>query len=554
MDYTLRSGSKGEFDTQSNQQFTEEEFTLLKRFSSENHFDDGEIVFKSGQTQVPFCFVVSGALKIIDESQEEPTVLTTHGAYEFSGDISIFADRQAIATAQAVGPTTIIKITSTQLRELLILSPSFGDKVIETLIRRRQLLEAGSFRGVRIYGKENDPATLDLREFLYRNGVGHEWLNIAEQQTVKSLQALGVESQAFPILVSSENRIFENPQPTQVASHVGIQRDFSSDLYDTLIIGSGPSGLGAAVYAASEGLSTLVIDRVGPGGQAGSSSKIENYAGFPVGLSGRELALRAQLQALKFGAEISSPCSPLSIQRDPEGILHVETCIGKTVHTKTVIVATGVSYRQLNVPGLTAFRNRGIYYSATKVESVLCDNQPVHIIGGGNSAGQAAMFLSETSSHVHIVLRGGDINKSMSSYLSSRVIANPKITVHYHTELEAISGGDRIESVTLKNNQTGNTDENETSGMFIFIGAVPNTDFLDDQIVKDEKGFIVTGSDLINSGKWKLDRSPCALESSLPGLFASGDCRSGTTKRVAFAIGDGALAITCVHDLLGTYS
>ncbi len=553
MNYTLGSGSKGEFDPQSNQKFSEEEFDLLRQFSAESHFEDGEIVFKSGQTQVPFCFVVSGALKIIDESQDELTVLTTHGAYEFSGDISIFADRQAIATAQAVGETTIIKISSDQLRELLIVSPSFGDKVIETLIRRRQLLEAGSFRGVRIYGRENDPATLDLREFLYRNGIGHEWLNIAEQSNINSLKTLGAKNLNFPILVSSENRVFERPRPTEIASHLGIQRDFSNDVYDTLIIGSGPSGLGAAVYAASEGLKTLVIDRIGPGGQAGSSSKIENYAGFPVGLSGRELALRAQLQALKFGAEISSPCSPRGIERDAEGVLHVDTCIGKTIHTKTVIVATGVSYRQLTVSGLTAFRNRGIYYSATKVESVLCDGQPVHIIGGGNSAGQAAMFLSETASHVHMILRGGDINKSMSSYLSSRVIANPKITVHYYTEVDAVSGDDRIKSLRLKNNQTDATYEHATGGMFIFIGAVPNTDFLDDQVIKDKKGFIVTGSDLINSEAWKLPRNPHALESSLPGLFASGDCRSGTTKRVAFAIGDGALAITSVHDLLGTY-
>jgi thioredoxin reductase (NADPH) len=320
-----------------------------------------------------------------------------------------------------------------------------------------------------------------------------------------------------------------------------------------VILGSGPSGLGAAVYASSEGLSTLVLDALGPGGQAGSSSKIENYAGFPNGLSGRELAQLSYLQALKFGAEFVAPSHVANLRRSGEGLYEIETSEGDSVLGKTVIIATGVSYRLLDVAGLDGLRGSGVFYNATKIEATLCEDHPVHVIGAGNSAGQAAMFLSQFARSVTLVVRGNDLRKSMSSYLSDRVVVNERIKIAYQTQVSAAEGSGRIEAVQLRDDQ-GNVRREKTSGLFIFIGAKPRTDFLPAEIARDDKGFVLTGAAVADLKAWTEKRLPCALETTWPGVFASGDCRSGTTKRVAFAIGDGALAVTCVHDFLGTYS
>ena len=462
--------------------------------------------------------------------------------------------RPAVASAKAIGDVEAIRVNTEGLHELMICHSTIGDKIIRAIYRRRELTEEGNFKGVAVYGPSNDQATLSMRELLYRNGVGHTWIDTNDEAGSAQLAEFDCPQDQFPVVVCSNGSAQVQPSISEVASRAGIQRAISEETYDVTIIGSGPSGLGAAVYAASEGLKTLLLDKLGPGGQAGSSSKIENYAGFPTGLSGRELALRSQLQAVKFGAEITAPCSAEAVSLQDDGTYQIETCLGQNVTTRTLIVATGVNYRELGVDGLGNFWNRGVYYAATRVEAVLCKDRPVHIIGGGNSAGQAAMYLSQFTDEVNLVIRGGDLTKSMSSYLSDRVVTNPRIKLRKHTELAKVSGSDRLESVTLKNNQSGDTATEDSSGVFIFIGAKPYTDFLDESVAKDKHGFILAGAEAMQSGKWTLDRSPCALESTSPGLFTSGDCRSGTTKRVAFAIGDGALAVTCVHEFLGTYT
>jgi thioredoxin reductase (NADPH) len=301
-------------------------------------------------------------------------------------------------------------------------------------------------------------------------------------------------------------------------------------------------------------LQTLVLDRVGPGGQAGASSRIENYTGFPAGLTGHELAMRSYIQALKFGATFSAPCDVSGIKCLPGELHEIEIADGSKVRTKTVIIATGVSYRSLDVHGLRTMRGAGVYFAATQVEATLCDKRPVHIIGAGNSAGQAAMFLSKMNQNVNLVARGDNLKKSMSSYLSERVVANPRIRVRLTTELRGIEGTTELERVHLENTSTGETSVEESCGIFIFIGATPCTAFLGDTLHKDERGFLITGAELVAAGKWTYtDRVPCSLETSCAGIFAAGDCRAFTPKRVAFAVGDGALAVSCVHDFLGTY-
>ncbi|NET40196.1 MAG: FAD-dependent oxidoreductase [Cyanothece sp. SIO1E1] len=363
-----------------------------------------------------------------------------------------------------------------------------------------------------------------------------------------------VSTEDLPLLTYGKHELFRKPSLPQIAAHIGIQREVKKECYDTIIIGAGPSGLGAAVYSSSEGLSTLVLDQIGPGGQAGSSSKIENYAGFPAGLSGRELALRSYLQALKFGADFIAPCTVYTIRRLTDGKYGVDLCTDETAVGRTVIIATGINYRSLKVPGMEQLRGSGVYYNATQVEATLCEDKPVHVIGAGNSAGQAAMFLSSFACEVNLLIRGESMAKSMSEYLWARIEQNSKIKIRYKTELAAIHGEENIQAVEVLNKATGTQEREETSGVFIFIGGTPCTDFLPEDIERDDHGFVKAGTDLATTFEAENGRFPCALDTSYPGVFVSGECRAGTTKRVAFAIGDGALAVTCVHEFLGTYS
>jgi thioredoxin reductase (NADPH) len=322
-------------------------------------------------------------------------------------------------------------------------------------------------------------------------------------------------------------------------------------LYYLLIVGAGPSGLAAAVYSASEGLSTLVVDSIGPGGQAGSSSKIENFIGFPAGLSGSDLANRGYLQALKFGAHFSAPTSVRGIDRHNDGVLHAPLCNGQTALARCILVASGVSYRTLDLDGLQDFEGAGVYYAATTVEARVCQNSTAIVVGGGNSAGQAAMFLAQNAKRVLLVIRGDDLGKSMSSYLCTRILNHPHIEVVKNTEVVGLEGGSSLHGVRLRNRLTGETSPVECGVVFVFIGAQPNTDWLPETIRRDGKGFVLTGSAIKNDPLWNTDRDPCDLETTMPGVMAAGDVRAGTTKRCGFAVGDGSMAITCVLRYLG---
>ncbi len=531
---------------------TSEELEAVKRRGRTMPCQEGDVLFSVGDRPLDCVVVLQGTLEIIDVSGDEPRIIVEHGPGEFTGEIGTLTGRPAIAECRAKTDGEVVRLTSTEMRQLMIEVNSLGEKWVIAFLRRRELLEtSGTFEGMRIFGEPSDPATLQLREFLHRNGVPHRWMDMSLDSVRENFREFCGDC-ALPLVAWGRAKMFENPSLSEIANLTCVHRPMPVEMVDTVIIGSGPAGLGAAVYAASEGLETLVLDRLGPGGQAGSSSRIENYAGFPEGISGGALALRSYVQALKFGALFSIPCTVDRITTDADGTHLITTTAGETARTRTVIISTGVSYRELTVQGLDTLRGSGVYYSATQVEAVLCQERPIHIIGAGNSAGQAAMFLSKFTPHVRLVVRGGSLKKSMSSYLSERVEANSRIQILLETELRGVHGTSCLDGVTLENTAEGRTYDDASSGIFIFIGAKPCTDFLGDRVRRDERGFVLTGSDVIDG--WPVPgRQPLPLETSVPGIFAAGDCRSRTTKRVAFAVGDGALAVTCVHDLLGTY-
>ena len=532
-----------------------EDLVTARSYGTLDKFAVGDVLFQAGQRGVNFFIIVSGQVEVIDTSCDAEQLLLVHGPGGIIGEMHLFLGRPTIFTCRARENTDVIRLTVSQLRRLLVRSANLSEKWMNALLRRRELMDLHGFEGLRVFGDRNDPATLRVREFMHRNGVANRWVDTGSPETATLLAKLDPPATEYPAIVWNHYTLLQNPSLRDLSERVGVAQPIPDEIFDTVIIGSGPAGLGAAVYAASEGLRTLVLDRMGPGGQAGSSSRIENFVGFPSGISGRDLALRSYLQALKFGATFSAPVSVTEVSRGTDNLLSLTTDCGTVIRCRTAIIATGVSYRNLNVRWFGDLRGAGIYYSATQVEALLCEKQPVHIIGAGNSAGQAAMYLSRFSSCVYLIVRGGDLRKSMSSYLSERVEVNPQIKICLHHELRAIEGVDYIEKVHLENTATGETRIEASSGIFIFIGATPCTDFLGDDVCKDDKGFILAGADSAICGHWPLtNRQPCSLETSLPGLFVAGDCRSKTAKRVAFAVGDGALAVNCVHEFLGTYS
>jgi thioredoxin reductase (NADPH) len=531
----------------------ESEREKAAEFGMRCSFSTGQTLFSAGDH--PFdCFIIlSGEVCIFDVSSDERVCVVQYGEGHFTGDIDLLTGRRAVVSCEAVTSVEALRITPEKLRQLFVRQSALGERIWRAMQRRRELLLETSFQGLRVYGRRDDKETLATVELLFRNGVPHQWMDLADEQNITRLREISSAELRFPAVTYGKRLLFQAPTHSELAAHIGLRRTPSAKSYDVVILGSGPSGLGAAVYASSEGLSTLVLDALGPGGQAGSSSRIENYAGFPNGLSGRELAQLSYLQALKFGAEFVAPSHVASLKGTDDGLYEIRTAEGDSVRGKTVIISTGVSYRLLDVAGLDALRGSGVYYNATKIEATLCQDHPVHVIGAGNSAGQAAMFLSQFARCVTLVVRGNDLRKSMSSYLSDRVVVNDRIKIAYQTQVTEVEGSERIEAIHLRDDQ-GNVRREETCGLFIFIGAKPRTDFLPPEIARDDKGFVLTGAAVAELKTWTEKRLPCALETTWPGVFASGDCRSGTTKRVAFAIGDGALAVTCVHDFLGTYS
>ena len=528
------------------------EIAEVAPFGERCAFAENEPLVSCGDYPFSSYVVVAGRVRAVDISTGQRVVFVRYGAGYFTGDIDLLTRRPSLVSVEAETTVEAIRLTPRQLRNLFIRRPQLGEKFWRSYQRRRELLLTSKFRGLTVYGRKGDKATLDTIELLFRNSVPHEWLDISVEENLHKLEQLREDVQSYPVVAQGNQVLFEAPTRHQLADHLRLRRPLANSVYDVLILGAGPAGLGAAVYAASEGLSSLVLDGLGPGGQASSTSRIENYAGFPDGISGRDLAHLTYLQALKFGADFHVPSTVTSLERRSNGLYRARTLERDYVLGRSVIVAAGVSYGLLDVKGLEKLRGSGVYYSATNVESRLCRSSAVHVVGGGNSAGQAAMFLSQSADDVSLLVRGPDLRK-MSSYLSQRVLANPKIRVRYNIEVVGIEGVDQICGVHVRE-RNEEIKEEFTSGLFVFIGAKPRTDFLPASIVRNDQGYLLTGQEVSALPVWKEPRSPCTVETSLPGVFAAGDCRSGSPKRVAFAIGDGATAVSSVHKFIeGTY-
>jgi thioredoxin reductase (NADPH) len=492
--------------------------------------------------------ILSGTVRAVDISTGERVVFVRYGAGYFTGDIDLFTRRPSIISVEAETSVEAVRLMPKQLRNLFTRRPQLGERFWKSYQRRRELLLNSKFRGLSIYGRQGDKATLEAVELLFRNSVPHEWLDTSLDDNRIKLEQIREDVQSYPVVTHGSRVLFEAPTRAQLADHLRLRGQLPNSVCDVLILGAGPAGLGAAVYAASEGLSCLVLDGLGPGGQASSTSRIENYAGFPNGITGRDLAHLIYLQALKFGADFHVPSTVSSLERRSNGLYRVRTIEGDYVLGKSVIVAAGVSYGLLDVEGLNTLQGAGVYYSATNIEARLCRSSAAHIVGGGNSAGQAAMFLSQTAEEVSLLVRGPDLRK-MSSYLLERVLANRRVRIRYNTEVVGVEGIDHICGVRVRE-PNGEIKEESSSGLFVFIGAKPRTDFLPSSIVRNDQGFVLTGQEVALLPVWKEPRPPCTVETSLPGVFAAGDCRSGSPKRVAFAIGDGATAVTSVHKFL----
>ena len=532
---------------------TSSELAEVSLFGTVCSFERGQILTRAGDRCFSSYVLLTGEVRILDVSQAQETILMRYRPGQFTGDVDVLTCLGSMVTIVAESDVLAFQLNATSLRDLFVRKPALGERLWKAYQRRRVLLLQSRFCGLSVYGSKPDKATHALVEMLSRNVVPYQLLDINDKEHAGQLALLRASSTATAVVARGNDLLFETPTQAQLAEYIGLRREVSNRYYDLVILGSGPAGLGAAVSAASEGLSTLVLDSQGPGGQAGSSSHIENYAGFPAGVNGSELARLTYLQAVKFGAEFINPASVSLIECEADRSYLLTTNQGDRICARTVIISTGVSYRLFKGGDPASFSGYGLYYRATIVEALLCEGKQVHVIGGGNSAGQAAMFLSQYVRRVTLVLRGDDIHKNMSAYLSARVCSNDKITILYNTEVESILGDECISGIVLRD-RDGNCSREDTCGLFIFIGGTPCTAFLPEGLMRDDKGFVLTGPAVNDAPGWKEERAPYLLETSYPGVFAAGDCRSGTVKRVASAIGDGTLAITCVHQYLTSLS
>ncbi|HEY1123499.1 MAG TPA: FAD-dependent oxidoreductase [Haloferula sp.] len=523
-----------------------------------------EIVFKAGQRDLPMVVILSGELEVFEPRDGKELLLGVGQPRDFLGDVSMLNGTSALGTGRGkADETEILEVPALVLRKALSELPGVGEPIVNAFIMRRERLRRDrDFSGLRVLAVKGSREGHLIHDFLDKNHIPHRLIKTDTEDGKALCARLNVTDRDLPVLISAAGAPLRRPSLREVAQIAGLLRPLAAEgtteiLCDVAIVGAGPAGLAAAVCAASEGLHTVVMESYAPGGQAGSSSLIENFFGFPTGISGGDLTYRAQLQAFRFGAKFSTPCQALSLGfADGEyGIeLHGEGC-SATLRAKCVIIATGAQYRRIEADGREDFEGVGVYYAATAMECQFCRGATAIVVGGGNSAGQAAMFLSESAEKVLLVIRGGGLSSTMSSYLSRRVETTPNIEILYHTEIRKMTGGKCLETVELENTETGEFRTVETRAVFSMIGAMPCSNWLPPEIERDEKGFIKTGPAVADSPAWKgASRLPRALETSHPGIFACGDVRSGSVKRCSAAVGEGGMAVEGVHQVLGTYS
>jgi thioredoxin reductase (NADPH) len=524
----------------------------LRRWGQVRSLALGDVLFKEGDRGFSFFVVLAGAVEIVEQSRGTPHQVTVHQPGEFTGDVDTLSGRAALVTARATAPGEVLELTTDALRQAVDALPEIGELVLKAFLTRRTLLLSEGFEGIKIVGSRFSPDAHRLRDFATRNAIPFTWIDLeSDEQAETLLRQLGVPPSATPVVIGREGRYLANPTVAQLGHCAGLEAPIDpSELHDLIVVGAGPAGLAAAVYAASEGLDVLVIERIATGGQAGTSSRIENYLGFPLGISGSDLMRNAMLQAQKFGARITVPGTVLRLGIDA-GVRVVTLADGTKIRGKCILVATGVEYRRLDVPRLSEFEGAGVYYAATDTETKLCVNEEIVVVGAGNSAGQAIAALSRVAKRVHVVARASDLGKSMSRYLVDRVEHIDNVQIHRRAIVTGLEGDGHLQSIRIRDDAGIETRIN-TGAMFLFIGADPHTEWLDGCVQLDKKGFVLTGStiphDAVRSDLWRAQgRTPFFLETSLPGVFAAGDVRSGSVKRCASAVGEGAMAVSFIH-------
>ena len=514
----------------------------------------GEVLMEQGDTSVPFFVVITGEVEIVRPFDAYETLVTVHGSSEFTGEVNMLSGRRSFFRARATKPGKVIELDHQQMLTLVQTDAELSDILMRAFILRRVELIAAGVGDIILIGSTHSASTLRIKEFLMRNGHPYSYIDLERDPDVQNLlDNFKISASEIPVLICRGQLALRNPSNQQIADCLGFNESVDqTHVRDLVVIGAGPSGLAAAVYGASEGLDVLVLETSSPGGQAGSSSKIENYLGFPTGITGQELAARAYLQAQKFGAHmLIDKATRLICDRKPY-VIELEN--GARISTRTVVIATGAQYRKLPLENLSRFEGAGVYYGATFVEAQLCGGEEVIVIGGGNSAGQAAVFLAQTAKRVYMLVRSAGLAASMSRYLIRRIENSPTITLRPQTEIVALEGDNHLNSAYWRNGKTGQTEKHEISHIFVMTGSDPNTRWLNGCMALDSKGFIKTGPDLLpedlGAAGWPLTRPPYLLETSLPGVFAVGDVRGGSIKRVASAVGEGSIAISFIHKVL----
>jgi thioredoxin reductase (NADPH) len=527
------------------------ELAEAARFGSERDVAAGDTLFVAGAASQDLFVVLAGAVEVVRlEEGADTEVIASYGPGGFVGELTLLTGQRRFLTARVTAPGRVLVIEQAEFRRLMSLRPALAETIFSAMLARREILRSGGGAlAIRIIGSRYSPEAMALRSFAEHSRLAHSWIDLEDAEDVQALLAtMGLGPQDTPVVLTPTD-VLRRATPADLAENLGLAFHATPGyLFDLVVVGSGPAGLAAAVYGASEGLRTVCLDAVTIGGQAGASSRIENFMGFPNGISGGDLTARAAAQALRLGARMNAPSEVVSLRS--ENGFHALTLVdGSEIPTRAVIVASGARYRRLGVQDLDRFEGAGVYYAATDLEARVCQGTTVVLVGGGNSAGQAAIYLAQHNCKVAIAIRGQDLAHSMSQYLIERIDADRKIELMTNTEVDALAGDEHLETISLRHNDTGEKQTLSCSGLFCFIGATPATEWLPSAVLLDADGFVLTDRQLPEEDHGQTIRA-LPFESSLPGVFAAGDVRSGSMKRVAAAVGDGSSAVRSVHERL----
>jgi thioredoxin reductase (NADPH) len=525
---------------------SDEQVATLGARGARRRTEAGEVLVAEGDRGYDFIVVLSGRVAVVDGLGDDAPVIAVHGPRRFLGDIGLLTGQAALFSAIVREPGEILAVPVDRLLDRCVQDPDLGDLILRAYLQRRTML-MGLGAGLRIIGSRFSPDTRRLRELAIRNRLPHRWIDLEEDpQAEEMLRALGVSEDETPVVIWRGHEVLRNPSNAELAGLLGLRRPGPPGAFcDLVVVGAGPAGLAAAVYGASEGLATVALDAVSTGGQAGRTSRIENYLGFPSGISGTDLAERATVQARKFGARVSVPVVAQSLSQD-DGHYVLGLDDDTRIAARTVVIATGVRYRRLDVERLEEFEGTSVYYAATPMEAQLCSGDEVAIVGGGNSAGQAALLLAQYTPAVHLIIRHDDLGQDMSRYLADRLGRVPNIGILRRTEVRELVGDRTLDAIVVEDVETGERRRLDARALFVFIGADPHTEWLRGTLLLDDRGYVVTGLAAADHER----TAPLALEASLPGVFAAGDVRRGSTKRMASAVGEGSMAVRLIHEHL----